>query len=363
MNKVYMVEYQGRCDENMNALGHAPKVLTEYYDFIKGSCDVTVLAPNVVINGINRNNFARVSELPCKIVMKGRTPFIEKITNKFHMFKNIHQAIQYADKNGEGILWFFNVEYYILLYLLLYKKSRHKIYFTMFTDGYFADSDASFKSKLINGIKQFVFERAQKKIDLIISTGPNFKYKNCKSTFIPDYCCDSAHMSNTIQKTDTAVCLGTMGQGKQLKEMIQAFNRIGYKLIVAGRFYNKEQYNELKALAEDNIVLSDMYLSSEQYTNLLTNAKYSILPYPKDKYSHQTSGVMQEALFVDTIPVTYSEILNANGIPGIGFESWDSLTLDMLNADTSLYTNEYSVLKSTTYSKESVANKYSSIFS
>jgi len=357
-----MIEYQGRCDENDNALGHAPKVLKEYYDFIKDYCDVTVLAPELVINASGDNDFTQMSNLPCKIVMKGHTPFVEKISNKFHMFKNIDAAIKYANTNGEGTLWFFNIEYYILLYLLFHRKPAHKIYFTMFTDGYFSDTNSGIKEKITTNIKQWVFEKVQKKIDLIISSGPSFNYKNCSNVFIPDYSYDSAQLSNFVQKTDSAVCLGTMGQGKQLKEMIQTFNKIRYPLIIAGRFYDKDLFEELTQLANDNITLSDMYLTYDQYQELLTSAKYTILPYPKEKYSHQTSGVLQEALFADTIPVTYDAILKANGIPGIGFFSWDSLNEPMLYADPSKIYAKYYELKTTVYSKEHLADKYKEIF-
>ena len=35
MKSIGMAEYQGRCDEQDKPVGHCPKVLKEYYNFIK----------------------------------------------------------------------------------------------------------------------------------------------------------------------------------------------------------------------------------------------------------------------------------------------------------------------------------------
>ena len=37
---------------------------------------------------------------------------------------------------------------------------------------------------------------------------------------------------------------------------------------------------------------------------------------------------MQEAVFSDTVPISYSDVLNGNGINGISFENWDELRSD-----------------------------------
>lgn len=364
MNNVYMIEYQGRCDENAVAVGHAPKVITEYYNFIKDFCNVHVYAPSTILNSVDSSLFANKKELKCHIVMKGKTPFIEKITNKLNMFKNLREAIEKANENGPGILWFFNVEYYIMLYFLFAKKPAHKVVLTMFIDGYKPSKNASIKTKFVNGIKHKVFELAQKKIDIIISTGKSFQYKNCHYEFIPDYYyIDSIYdQYKNTQKENMAVCLGTMGRGKQLPEMVEAFNRIGYPLTIAGRFYDKELFKSLSDSALENITLKDTYLSNEEYLSLLAKAKYTILPYPKENYSHQTSGVMQEAVFLRTVPVTYSSILEGNCTDGLGFSTWDALTADMLSTPVDSIIEKYETEISTTYSYASVSTHYREIF-
>ena len=367
MKKIYLIEYQGRCDTDGTAVGHAPKVITEYYDFVKEYCDVSVLAPETIFNSVDSESFSQTYSLPRCIVMKGQTPFIEKITNKLHMFDNISKSIAYANKKGDGTLWFFNVEFYLLLYLALFKKPKHKIYLTMFIDGYFSSNNSSLKARMLNKIKQKIFEIAQNKIDLIISTGEKFTYKNCKNFYIPDYYYIPELYSNYLvdysNKENVAVCLGTMGRGKQLSEMIDTFNRIGYPLKIVGRFYDEHLYNELCGKACDNISINNCYIDINDYLTLLSKSKYTILPYPEENYSHQTSGVMQEAIFVGTIPITYNSILDGNCVKGIGFNSWNDVTSELLSQDVSHIFNLYKSDITYKYSKEAIYNKYKLIFS
>lgn len=140
---------------------------------------------------------------------------------------------------------------------------------------------------------------------------------------------------------------------------------MGYPLTVAGRFYDPERVKALRTTAGEGngmIEILDRYLSEEEYLSLLSRAKYTVLPYPPQNYATQTSGVMQEALFVDTVPVTYRAILEGNGILGVGFENWEELLPDMLLQDTTEYLTEYRRLRETLYSEDSVKRRYIDIF-
>ena len=328
MKKIAMVEYQGRCDENQIAVGHAPKVLTEYYELIQKEYETEVFAPAVILKNLPETVNASARELPFHIVMKGQNSFFEKINNKLNMFRNIKQVIKTSDAD---ILWFFNVEYYLMLYLFLHRKPRQKVVCTLFLDGYHGG--------VVAKGKQWVFEKAQKKISHIISAGRNFKFANCKSTFIPDYVCKESVYADyrTPEKKNEVVCLGTMGKGKQLEELITAFGKMKYPLLVAGRFYDKAQPGKLRKMAEESgngaIEIRDCYLSNEEYLRILGEAKYVILPYSPSQYKTQTSGVLQEALFLDTIPIAFRDVLEGNGVSGIALDTWEMLKDGLLLED------------------------------
>lgn len=353
-NKVLMVEYQGRVDEENNALGHGPKVLNDYFGIIKNYCDVSVYAPKEILKGFTGNKEAKqVKVLPEKIIMGKDKTLAVKIKNKLGMFKNISLALKNTDAET---VWFFNVEYYFFLYLFLHRRIKKRIVCTMFLDGY--------RGGIVAKIKNYIFEQGQKKLDVIIATGKQLKFKNCKYYFVPDYYCpDELRKNDNIKKDKLAVCLGTMGKGKQLKELVTAFNKMDYPLIIAGRFYDKALLQELRDMAGKNIEIRDEYLSDDEYKSLLERATFTVLPYSPSKYDRQTSGVMQEAVFYNTIPVSYNGVLDGNGIKGIGFDSWDELNLDVVTEDEMIQCrNYYKELRNDEYSEEKVKNFYHEIF-
>lgn len=353
MKKIAMVEYQGRCDEEQKAVGHGPKVLEEYYDFICNENEVTVYAPKVFLKDVAKRVAKGAKILPEHIVMKGHNTFWEKIRNKIRMFRNIRVALKNADAD---IVWFFNVEYYLMLYLAFCKKPKQKMVCTLFLDGY--------HNGTVGKIKQWIFEKAQKKITLIISTGQNFTFKNCAYRFVPDYVYRKEFYESyqTDKKQERAVCLGTMGTGKELEEMVEAFTRIGYPLTVAGRFYEKERFEKLRRMAGENVLLVDDYLTKEEYFQMLAEAKYVVLPYSPSQYAVQTSGVLQEGLFLGTIPVTYEGVLQGNNARGIGFASWENLSKEVLSQTTEDIRKQMKHLVKEVYEETKVKQSYLDIF-
>ena len=357
VQRICMAEYQGRCDEEGRAVGHAPKVLADYFGLISDDHDVSIFAPKTIADEIPREikNKSDICLLPHNIVMKGHAPASERAVNKLRMFDNIHYILKHSDAD---VIWFFNVEFYLFLYLMLFGNRRKRIVVTIFLDGYHTGSLA--------GIKQRIFEAGQRKVYKCISTGAAFHFRNMPSVFIPDYICEDAIYAplrlNT--KENYAVCLGTMDKGKQLEELVDAFCRISYRLLIAGRFYDKEWYRSLKEKASDNIEIRDEYPKNDEYLSLLSHATYAVLPYNESRYSFQTSGVMQEAVFTDTIVLTHKDILKGNGIPGVGYVSYDDISDELLmyggndNYDRNrAILSEYDRMRRDVYNRESIKDK------
>ena len=355
MSRLILAEYQGRRDTEGKAVGHAPKVLSDYASLISDNIDINILAPRCILSACDRSVSTGAKVLPHSILMKSGNSVFTKIWNKLKMFANINIIL----KSDADSVWFFNTEYYLMLYLALFGNKKKRIICTLFME--------NFGRGLSGKIKQFFFNRAQKKMSLIISAGQNFSFKNVPSVFIPDYYCDDAEYApyRKTVRLRQAVCLGTMGSEKQIEEMVAAFTRNGYPLIIAGRFYDKERLNKLKAAAGDNITIRDEYLSREEYLKLLGSSSYVVLPYAPTQYATQTSGVLQEAVFSDTVPISFSDVLSGNGIKGISFENWDELKSD----GDFLYTDsddiisltelrgEYARLRKEVYSKDAYKQK------
>ena len=352
MMKIGMVEYQGRCDENGVAVGHSPKVLAQYYKIVSAFANVNVYAPKTILRSLDTKISKGAKVLPYHILMEGKTPFIKKITNKLNMFKNIKLALKNSD---DDVVWFFNVEYYIMLYLAFFVKTKKKIVCTLFINGY--------EGGKVAGIKQKIFEKAQKKMSIIIASGKNFKYKNCRSVYIPDYIFEGDEQTaGNATGREGAVCLGTMGKDKQLSQLVNAFTANGQKLTIAGRFYDKKWPVELQKNAGPNITIIDDYIDKDEYDRLLFTAQYCVLPYDPDKYGIQTSGVLQEACFHGTIPVSFNRVLQASDVPGISFDSWEQIADGIDDSRNEDIRQELKELRETVYDRDIITRKYESTF-
>ena len=352
---VCMVEYQGRCDEKKTAVGHSPKVLMEYYKILSDFTDVTIFAPRTILRSIDRAVSKNAKVLPCNIVMKSNNSLFTKINNKIHMFNNIGLALK---NTNADIVWFFNVEFYFWLWIAFHKKSKKKIVCTSFIGGY--------QGGKLARIKQRIFEKAQKKVDVIISSGKEFDFKNCESVYIPDYMFSEFKYGKYIKNGKTgegAVCLGTMGADKQLDEVVRVFSDAGYPLKIVGRFYDKDWPERLRKQAKKNVEIIDDYISEDEYYELLSDAKYCVLAYKPEKYGIQTSGVLQEAMFVGTIPIAYEEVLKASNVAGLGIDDWTSINSDFLSKENEKILSDMRTRLMEDFSEESVLKKYRDIFS
>ena len=348
MKKIILAEYQGRQDINGKAVGHGPKVLGDYAGLIKDEYELTILAPRCILKAASSDGRRGSKVLPHSIVMKSGNSLFEKIFNKIKMFANINIVLK---SDAAETVWFFNTEFYLMLYLALFGNKNKNIICTLFME--------NFGSGLRGALKQRIFEAAQKRMSLIISTGPGFCFKNVPYVFIPDYYCDEeeyAPYRKAVRKRQ-AVCLGTMGAEKQLEELVESFKRIGYPLVIAGRFYDKERLLRLNESAADNITIRDEYLSREEYLTLLGESSFVVLPYSAAQYATQTSGVLQEAVFMDTVAIAHKAVLEGNRIAGIAYDELKYLDKDLLEKDTAGCRKEYTRLRKELYSKEAMAKE------
>ena len=121
-------------------------------------------------------------------------------------------------------------------------------------------------------------------------------------------------------------------------------------------------------MASDNVTIIDKYLSDEEYMDMLSSARYAILPYSKSAYTNQTSGVLQEAMFVNTIPIARREVLTVNEIPGMPFDEWsdmdsnysEKLRINGSNAEKTY--SEYALLRKDRYADYKVRREYKKVF-
>ena len=309
--KVLLVDYYGICDKEGKPIGHSQKTLQEYSSLIKKNFAVSAAVSPCLINGLEEE-YEELITLKYNICADGNKTLLGRIIDKFKLFYNIKQALKYP---GYDMIWFYRTDFFLFFYFLLRKKRKQpKIIGQVYQEEFIAGK--------LSKVLTYLYRKGSMKFDGLIYTQKGMAGFHENTLYIPDYYYDERKYGKykAITKKEMAVCLGTMTPYKKLEELVDAFNENGMHLEIKGYFYEKERFQKLLQRKKDNIVIEDVVLSEEEYYCTLAEAKYSILPYDMNQYGCRTSGVLQESLFLDTIPVAPRSLLEENGIEGIGYE-------------------------------------------
>lgn len=312
MKKVLLVDYYGTCDKEGKPIGHSQKVLQEYSNLIKEQFVVGAAISPCLTNGL-AGEFEEIISLKYDICAEQVTSLWVRVTDKFKLISNIRYVLK---KNDYDIVWFYRTDFFLFFYFFLRRKTKR---FKVIGQVYQEEFATGKLSKILN----YFYRKGSLKFDGLIYTQKGMAGFHGNTLYIPDYYYDEEKYGKykNISKQEKAVCLGTMNPYKKLEELVEAFNANGMPLEIKGYFYEKERFRRLLQMKKENITIEDVVLSEDEYYCLLAEAKYSILPYDMEQYGCRTSGVLQESLFLNTIPVAPTELLKENGIDGIGYES------------------------------------------
>lgn len=324
MKKILLTDYYGTCDKTGNAIGHSPKVLEEYRKLLEGECRIFAAVSPCIGKSISTDDFEKIQFLKYDIVEQGNKKLGERIVDKFKLIQNIRDVLK--QKRDYDIIWFYRTDFFMFLYFFLRRKVRGcKIYCLV--------CHQSFGEGIMGRMLTDIYDKSLKKFDGIIYTQEKKKPK-CKNVlYIPDYYYDAEKYGKyrNLKKKDMVVCLGTMSPYKKLEEVVEVFNRLRYPLEIIGYFFEKDRFERLCSSAKQNIVIKNEILSEEIYYQKLAEAKYAILPYDMNQYKNRTSGVLQECIFLKTIPIAPQELLEENGVDGIGYINMEDISEQYLN--------------------------------
>lgn len=324
-----MCDYYGMCDEHGRCVGHPVKVTTEYGRILKGfGEDLRLVCSPCIADGVNGDGvFSDIVRLPYDISIVGNG-IGKRIADKLKLFRNISIALK-----NTGTLFFYQVDFFFFLYLKLFWHKRPDkrivilIYHQDFTGG------------RLGGILKKIYESALHKIDAVIYTQKGAEVGHENAVWMPDfiYRADEYEDFQSKPKTDRVVCLGTMSRYKQIEELIDVWrnNTALPPLIIAGRFDTEERFKALCSNIPDNVTIKNAVLEYDEYMELLSESRYSILPYDMVQYKNRTSGVLLESIYCGVIPIAPAKLLEQNMLPGLGYDSLSEVGI-MITGDDGL---------------------------
>ena len=344
MKKILLLEYQGNCKKDNEPIGHPIKIINEYTEMIGENFIIDVIAPQNILDNIDLTYIHKLKKLPFHFIIAGKK--INKYIKDILLSINILIA---SVQKGYDALWFCNVNNFLFKLLHFFpKKIKKKIVCTMYSEDY----------KTKKSVSDFAKER--KKYGLIIYTIKTAQVRNKKQIYLPDYCYDSDFYIKyqNLKKEEKVICIGTMSSEKKLEDLVDVFNQIDYPLEICGYFREPEREEKLKIKANKNIKIENRYLTTEEYFNKLAKAKYAIIPYDTERYYMRTSGVLQECVFVNTIPITFNKILEQNDTRGVGIEQLSELVdFEFKNNDFDKLLQNYKFRRENEFAKDVVKQK------
>lgn len=334
--RITMVDYWSITDENGKPLGHGLKVGNEYYNYIKDKFDVVQYVNRCVLPYIDN---------PQKKAFRHSLKYnYNKLVRVISNFRCLREAYD----SDSGLLWFYAPELYLFLFLIITKKRGMRIALNVFDD-YSA-----------NGIKNWIFRKAIEKAEVIFVTNKYLQKYIDRGIYVPDYAYDACiyNKYRCQKKKERAICLGSMNERKKLREAVEVFTQNGYPLHIAGQFTDKHMYEELLRIKGENVLVEDRYVNTDEYYGLLGSSKFCLIPYDSNFYQNRTSGVIQECLFCDAIPVSDQKILDFVGINGVGYgDITDLVKFNFSEIELMEYLDAYEKLRNDEYDVNIVKSK------
>lgn len=301
LTMISLIDVASYLDDKNKPIGHGLKILKDL-NFLFGK-KTEVLATKEYIQALK----AKGKELPfCSY--PGNPQY-------FLMKTFLNYLISLFKAKGE-ILIYINVPE-SLLYGIAFFKNKKKIVILTFVN--WEDYIKNIPPK--NFLQKFFLKKGLSRLDGCLVT--NFQYKpQVPYVRIPDY-----YLTREIkkyvkkEKQYGCVCLGEVRHEKDIVGLVMVMRKENIPLLIAGSFQDIGIYQAVRRYKTDNITIINRNLSYEEYMNYLSTYKYLILPYDKKSYTNgRTSGVLQEGIFVNAVPIAPKFLLLQNKIKGLGYE-------------------------------------------
>lgn len=311
--KVTLIEYLNYVNDHNAPIGHGKKVLGEMAELVNNFYIIKLIASRCYYTAELLNQFDEIGLHT--IYQPGKT--IKEINRE--IFKNLIKY--FLGKDSSDAVWFTNVDWHLFACLSVF-CIRKKVIVTVYRDIW--EDVAGSKTK-IAFIKKALVKKGISKVDLFIVTNKKLQLSN-KQIFVPDYIFDKKYIPYiSKEKIDRVLCVGAMRKSKDLIGLISQFKNTDVPVYIVGGFQDKDWLNQLRGMCSGNIIVEDRVVPYDEYYRLIGQSRFTIMPYKMNLYKTATSGILQETIFLKTIPIAPIELLTYNQINGIGYKVIEEL--------------------------------------
>lgn len=308
---MLLAEYLNYVNQDSEAIGHGKKVFQEA---------LNLLQDYYAVNCTSSAEYRPVGQGGKHRSMPAISQTKRGLQLNIEVFKNIHRIFTHAT---EDIVWFTNVEWRLLAYLAFVPK-KNKVMLTIYRD---VIKDIEESSSKLKWLKLAFVRRGLKRTDLVIVTNKNLNLSS-KQVFLPDYYYSEQYKQyNTTNKSERILCVGSMRESKDLRGIVHHFSGTDIPVYIVGSFADKNELNFLKENSNDNIIIEDRVVPYDEYYRLIANSRFTIMPYDMKNYEAATSGILQESIFLDAIPIAPMKLLDFNSVSGIGYDQLGDLPM------------------------------------
>lgn len=310
MKKVLMIDYKGNANRAGVPIGHPIKVINEFSQLLQYHCKVKLLIPENYKDYIKDVPDRDVHWLSKFMNIEGIS-FFDRIANFFNRVINIRESLNCFE--NEEIIWFVNADIVLFVYMFFSPTSfkNKKIWLTLY------DAQVSNKRRL----KRFFLKKTLVRFNAIFESTLKADIEGINTYQLPDYIYYPEYYEkyNNANKIDRVLYVGTISDDKDIEGLVEAFYNSDKQLLIAGKFRDPLKFQYLKDKASENITFKNSYITEEEYYKLIAESKYIILPYKMEGYMNRTSGVLMEAIYLDSIPIAPKYLLEFNNTSGIEY--------------------------------------------
>jgi len=269
--------------------GHYKKTFEQYYKILKNDFDVSLGVTKEYKRKIHFcNNFYNIRF--------GRdyskTFNNNKIGRYLSLVKEIINVIMVLNSKYDIVI-FQQRNFLFSLIPLIFYFGKKKIFFIVYKDY------LNLGRKIKRVIKKFIYALAKKKIKgLIVGIKELGKIYNHNYLAMPDYLFNKEIADNPYMpiKYDIAI-VGIITNSKNVLDVVSSFYKTKYKVVIAGKFMDDEQYRKISQFSAKNIKIINDYINSEMYNDILSSTKFVALPYDPKAYPLNSSGVFYDAIY------------------------------------------------------------------